>query len=489
MNLADIIGGHAAQRPDAPAVIERGQTWNYREFDAAVDAGVAWLRESGVAPGDVIGVSLPSGALHLAVMYALARAGAIYLTLALREPHAKRVALARRLGAKGVIGAGAQAQLDSLPLLEPGPEMLEARGTPAGGASVGGNGPWRYFLTSGTTGAPRAVLFTHAMQAFWCEANQAAVPTQHGDRYLAVLDLSFDAGLRHCLCIHWGGGAVMFEQVTSAPEEFLPMLDRIGVNYLGLTPVHLRSLLSVCREERAHLPAIRILRSGGMVHSDPLCRAVRRRLTPNFYVMYGTNDGGSPFSFATPDTQSRHPNSVGCACAGVELGIAGDNGEALAPGEAGLVRVRAAGIGHGYADDPAATAWNFRGGWYYPGDMGRMSADGALYLLGRADDMMNYDGIKIYPMEIENVLQEHPAVAEAAAFAVRSKIRQDLPHAAVVLRHPVGNAELREFCTQALGTRAPIGIAFFDRLPRTPAGKIDKRALAERIEQESKRGR
>jgi acyl-coenzyme A synthetase/AMP-(fatty) acid ligase len=133
----------------------------------------------------------------------------------------------------------------------------------------------------------------------------------------------------------------------------------------------------------------------------------------------------------------------------------------------------------GYIGDEAASARAFRGGWYYPGDLGYLDEGGALYFRGRADDLMNYDGMKIYPADIEEVLLAHPAVAEAAAFPLPSDRHQDVPFAAVVLRSPVAAATLLDWCRERLGARAPIKLAQLASLPRTERGKVNKQALVQ----------
>lgn len=133
-----------------------------------------------------------------------------------------------------------------------------------------------------------------------------------------------------------------------------------------------------------------------------------------------------------------------------------------------------------YVGNPAATAAAFRDGWYYPGDLAMFLPEGALVLKGRVDDLINVDGIKIYPAEIEATLLAHPAVAEAAAFPVGAAAGER-PVAAVTLRSPASAAELRAYCAARLAAKAPHSIAVVRSLPRNAAGKVDRRALAELV--------
>ena len=132
---------------------------------------------------------------------------------------------------------------------------------------------------------------------------------------------------------------------------------------------------------------------------------------------------------------------------------------------------------------PLATSRHFRNGWFYPGDLASLTSAGALCLHGRADDMMTLNSIKIFPAEIERVLEEHPGVKAAAAFAKSSKTHGDIPVAAVELHAAagIGGDELMACVRERLGVRAPRKIIVVDALPRNSAGKILKRELIDLI--------
>jgi acyl-coenzyme A synthetase/AMP-(fatty) acid ligase len=491
MNLADIITRHAAATPFAPAVVEGARAWSYAEFDAAIWHAAAWLRAQGVAPGDVVGIMLPSGALHFVIVYALARIGAVQVTLALRESAAVREKMAQRHRVAIVIGERGDAGFRRIPLLEVDPAWLEparARPDPALRAP-GGDTPWKIAMTSGTTGTPKAVHQTHAMNAAWREISARAIPVQPDERYLAVIGLDFFAGLWVCLDVHWAGAAVVVTEPLLTPEQALETIDRHGITYLYLTPVHLHRLLPALPEDRPRLPGLRRLRTGAMVVSEELRREMLRRLTPNLLVAYGSNDAGGPLTMMTGEQLARFPNSVGFALPGIDVQVVDDAGRAAPPGETGQIRARSPGIPRAYIDNPEASARAFRDGWYYPGDLGMLSPEGALYFRGRTDDLMNYDGIKIYPSEIEEVLLAHPDVAEAAAFPVPSPDHQDVPSAAVVLRRAVPAAGVHRYCMEQLGARAPQHVLAMREMPRNPAGKVDKRALARLVAEQLERGR
>jgi long-chain acyl-CoA synthetase len=171
---------------------------------------------------------------------------------------------------------------------------------------------------------------------------------------------------------------------------------------------------------------------------------------------------------------------VGAVRPGIELQVVDEAGRAVPAGTVGEVRIRVADMPSGYLDDPAGTARGFRDGWFHPGDLALLSPEGMLYLKGRTDDLINYQGVKILPAEIEEVLLAHPNVAEAAAYAVQTERDNEMPGAAVVLRGERDVESLTRWCTERLrGSRTPRVLLVLKSLPRNAAGKVMRTKLAE----------
>ena len=268
------------------------------------------------------------------------------------------------------------------------------------------------------------------------------------------------------------GGCVVFPDGLKL-ESVLDFIRRARVTRIKCAPVHLHWLCGLEGEEML-LPDLRVLEVGGSTVTGKLRDRVRQRISRNLYVRYSTTEVGV-VTVAPPEVTVS--DTVGAALPGVHLQIVDAADQPLPRGEVGLIRVRAPGTAEGYYDDAEATAKAFRDGWFYPGDLGMLTDEEQLIFKGRADDMMIFDGINIYPAEIEAVLATHEAVGEAAAFALKSEIHQDVPVAAVTLRVLVAEADLLAFCRARLGARAPQRVIVVEVFPRNPAGKILKREL------------
>jgi acyl-CoA synthetase (AMP-forming)/AMP-acid ligase II len=304
-----------------------------------------------------------------------------------------------------------------------------------------------------------------------------------GGRFLTLTAFQFVYGMVHAMQTLYGGGAVRLMQQPAPIAEVCAVIDREDITHLAITPTLARDLLLHFSDDKPRFPGLRSLALCTMAAPETLRREIRRRITPNLVIYYATNETWY-LTRADAKAQVAFPETVGFPVEGVEIQIVDDSGRELTAGEVGLIRIRGPAVPTGYVDDPEATARAFRGGWYYPGDLGTLSPEGALFLKGRADDMINYDGVKIYPADIEMVLLEHPGVSEVAAFPLTSEGFRQIPVATVVLRGAASPKELVAFCKERLGGRAPRWVFVLPRLPKTASGKVLTRKLAELLSQQ-----
>jgi acyl-coenzyme A synthetase/AMP-(fatty) acid ligase len=248
---------------------------------------------------------------------------------------------------------------------------------------------------------------------------------------------------------------------------------------LALTPAHLTFLLDHPADQEPLFPSVRamVVGSAPLTHERRLL--VRRRLTPNFYEQLGTNEAG-PLIVSGPADQDARPQAIGRVVDGVEAQVLGEDGRPLPPGEVGLVGFRGEGLPTEYVGNPEATRRAFHDGWFYPGDLAAIDSDGFFFFKGRADDVINNEGVKFYPIEIEKVLLAHPAVAEAAVIGWPHRRHGEVAVAFVVATKQLTVPELQAFCHQQIADyKVPSRIAFVNNMPKNPTGKILKSRLKE----------
>ncbi len=486
MNLADLLTDRARRAPDSPAVICDERTISAGQFERAAWAVAAELRQQGLKPGDVVGLLVNDPLLHLVAIFALARYGVVHLPV---QPHASPESNAdvlRRIGAVAVV-CDAPAAAPGWRVVCLDPHLLfvaDGRPDPALRHDRP-DWPFSCKTSSGTTSAAKLIGVTHAGAVAAMERVQAGRGHLEGERFFSIVGLHSDGPRRRYMtCVVAGGVAVLRTRPYNA-QVLLEMIDRLDIRHLGCLPNHARELLNEVRSDGPRFPAMRCFRLSAAPSDNHLRELVRRHLCANVVISYGCSELG-PLTSAEPELVARSPGTVGYALPGISIEIVDEAENPVPFGTTGNLRARAVGMPAAYHDDPAATERHFRNGWFYPGDLGVMAADGELKLLGRADDVMIVDGLKIAPLEIEAVLMQHPAVREAAAFPLRSTHSYQLPAAAVVAAG-VSSRELLEFANARLKSRSPIAIVLVPQMPRNAAGKILKRELAEFAENELRR--
>ena len=188
----------------------------------------------------------------------------------------------------------------------------------------------------------------------------------------------------------WGATLVLVHD--RSPKSLVNFVNDKDITYLQLTPNFLFNLLSYAEGKEMLFPKLRGLASGTAPISQQQRLQARQSLTANFCETYGSNEMGS-VAYSTPSDQDKYFGSVGRLNSSIEAQIVDKNGKEVPFGDTGLVRFRCNGMTNKYIDNPAMTARHFRDGWFYTGDVATINDEGYLFLLGRADDMINNAGV------------------------------------------------------------------------------------------------
>lgn len=478
MNIADFLSQTAQARPHGVAAISAQRSVSFELLEHTVWQIAMDLHEQGIRPGDCVGLIFQHQLNYLAVSLAAIRLGAVQIGISVNTTAHTLQDLATRTGLKAFLTDISGFKSPKLPTYryrladyqeKAKPVMREIR-------HVDVNAPYLLISGSGTTGNPKIISVSTAAYLDIKPRDEATRPMRPGERQFSPSAISFYTAHRRCLNGIAAGATSVFRD-DSTP--IFAICDFYAVDHLSLVPLFADSMLNMvpANSKALRLPDLKSALIGGSPVSEELRHQFREKISPNLTVVYGANEYGETTA-APPEMQDKHPGCVGAPCPGVVLEIVDEAGKKLQPNEVGHVRIRTGSVFSGYLGDPEATARALRDGWYYPGDLGLLTPDNVLVFQGRSDDMMIYNGINIYPREIELVLESHPAVVEAAAFPIPSTINHHLPAAAVALRHNASQTELIEYCQARIGAHAPHRILIVDALPRNAAGKILKRELA-----------
>jgi acyl-CoA synthetase (AMP-forming)/AMP-acid ligase II len=311
--------------------------------------------------------------------------------------------------------------------------------------------------------------------------------TEH-DVSLCVMPLFHVHGLvASALATLRSGGTVVVPQRFS-PFEFWGLLGEHRVTWYSAVPtIHQLIVSRAAHGTHTPLTSLRFARSCSSSLSPQLMDELENLLNVPVLEAYGMTEASHQMASNPLPPGRRQPGSVGIGT-GVEIAILGEHGDLLPADIAGEVAVRGPNVMDGYEANAAATEAAFCGDWFRTGDQGTLDHDGYLMLQGRIKELIIRGGEKIAPREIDEILQRHPAVAEAVTFGMPHKTWGEEVAAAVVLKGEVGKQDLADFCRQHLADfKIPRQLFFVDDIPRTSTGKIQRRHVAAAfIEQEGK---
>ncbi|MEO9129626.1 MAG: non-ribosomal peptide synthetase [Sphingomonas sp.] len=495
MIIATLLGDI---RSDAPALLAPGRlTFDRAELNDQVTLAATALAGAGVGRGDRVVMVLANGP-EAAVAFLAVACQAVAAPLNpgctaaefdfyLEDLH-PRVVLVEEGSASPVIDV---ARNRGIPVLALAPMCDAPAGsftlTGVGGPGVPVNTPAAddvalVLHTSGTTGKPKLVPLTHAKLCASAANVAGTLELTAADRGLIIMPLfhihGLVAGLLAPLLV---GGSVCCTAGLNI-TAFGSWLDDVEPTWLTAVPTMLQVIRDwASREpEAARHTNLRFFRSCSAALAPTVAKDLEAAFGVPVVEAYAMTEAAHQMTCNPLPPAEHRFGSVGRA-AGPEVAILGTEGQLLPAGETGEVVVRGANVMHGYHENAQANAEAFVRGWFRTGDLGALDADGYLWLSGRLKEMINRGGEKISPIEIENVLLTHAAIAEAVAFCVpHSSLGEDVG-AAIVLREGMAldAAAVRAFVQSRLSLpKVPRRIVFAPALPKGPTGKLRRIGMA-----------
>lgn len=470
MNLTERIAVVAREYPARIAVVTPEASVSYEALMRQVQKASVFFKSDGVRAGDAIVLELTDELLLLYCMLGIARLGATVFTVSgsvTMEEAAGQLDIAMAYSdRKDMDGDGTVRRLDRMRLTT----QLE------GDAYASAPGaPWQIMAGSGTTGTRKWIAVSHACQLAKMRAGLRWLEARPGDVVASLVHLAYNVTKNFYLeALDAGACIALTDKQNPDPAA---ALDALRIDVLHATVYHVQFLLQQSRREPVHqLQGLKNLVVGGSAVSMQLRHEAAKHLTPNLCIRYGAIEVGT-IAVAAPAIALQQQNSVGSAVEHAHIEVVDAEDQAVPRGDVGMLRIRTPGIFSGYLGNDDATNARLRDGWFYPGDLGKFDAAGVLIHLGRADDMIMFNGMNIYPSEIEAVLRGHPGVLDAAVTAKASPQYGQIPVAAVAADPGIDEKELLAYCRKALGLRMPRRIVMLPTLPRNAQGKIAAASL------------
>lgn len=493
---------HAASSPDKPAVIvaETGETISYAELDAASNRAAQLFRSHGLKHDDVVAFMLENTPHYYGLTWGAQRAGLRYVCISSRLTQDETDYILENSGAKMLV---VSASLASAALqLETRIERYSMGGEIAGWTQIEDalaampatriadeRAGVDMLYSSGTTGRPKGVKVPLPEEEEIDAPNSlvmlasAAFGINADSIYLSPAPLYHAAPLRWSMTIHRLGGTVVLMKKFD-PEAALAAIQHYRCNAAQFVPTHFVRMLKLPAEVRAQYD-VSSMKSA--IHAAAPCPVPVKQAMIDWWgpvlLEYYAGSEGNGMTFATSQDWLAHKGTVGRAILGTVHIVGEDNETEVPVGEEGAVFFESDNVFE-YHDDPEKTASSRNSkGWSTLGDVGKLDADGFLYLTDRKSFMIISGGVNIYPQEIENHLVTHPKVADVA---VVGGPHEEMGEEVIAVIQPADMAdatdefrdELGAYARQKLsGVKVPRRIDFMEALPRHDTGKLYKRLL------------
>lgn len=498
--LGELLDDQAVRNPQKPALIFKGRSWTYLEFQREVNRIANALNRLGAAQGDKVAFFLPNCAEFLFAVFAVSKIGAVFVPLNPASTSEEAEYVLQHSGASLCL-----ASQELLPLIDSLraklPELKQVIVT--GDAQAAGALSWSRFLngagdhapgarvdpedlasityTSGTTDRPKGVMLSQYAYAFAPRMRAEGLGWNDSDRVLCLLPLFHVNALCHmCIGMLSVGGAIVLTERFSA-SRFWDEVREYGVTTSSLMRTIPQILLALPEKPDDRNNPLRL--AIALLSPEMHVRFEERfdlKAVPSYSL---TEDILSVIGPREMPREKLGSCGLPLAPAVHRLQIRDESGNVLSPGKTGEIVKQSPTVMKGYYKNPEASAQALKDGWLYTGDLGALDEDGYLYFVDRVKDMVRRGDENISSEEVERVLNSHPMVAESAVIAVSDPIRGEEVKAYIVLKSSFTPAaaspqELWEFCSRHMAAfKVPRYIEYASELPKTPSSKVQKNIL------------
>ena len=503
-NLAGILTDTAARFPERTALKLDDTVVSYAALDAMSAKVAGLLADRGVAPGDRVALVMPNIPQMAFVYYGALRHGAVVVPmnplLKAREvayhlqDSGARIAFAWE-GVAAEVAAGAEEAgggtevipVDSAQFLQ----LLAGADSRPGVAEVDDDDTAVILYTSGTTGRPKGAALTHRNLLTNARVAQSLLDTRETDVLFGGLPFFHVFGQTAALNSAVLSGAAISLLPRFDAGKALQIIERDRVSIFEGVPTMYVGMLRHPEVRSTDLSSMRGAITGGSAMPLEVLHEFEDVFGIQLLEGYGLSETSPIVSFNVPG-EGRKAGSIGKPVSGMEVRMLAPDGAEVPVGEIGELSVRGEGVMKGYWKNDDATAAAIPDGWFRTGDLARFDEDGNIYIVDRKKDMILRGGYNVYPREVEEVLYEHPAVAEAAVIGVPHPLHGEEIVAVVGLREEASPADdaareelvrdITAFAKERLAAyKYPRRIELTDALPKGPTGKILKREI--RVEQ------
>jgi acyl-CoA synthetase (AMP-forming)/AMP-acid ligase II len=503
VNVVENIALHAKFRGNRIAFIcgERKATWT--DFNALVNVIASTLKEKGLKKGDKVALLSLNSIDAAGVMFGVMRAGGVIVPLSALLTPPQVASLVEDSGSQFVFCDAhlqdliapvlAQIRIPAQRRIAIGfegvgwtqlAEFLSGTDTSVPHTQLFDDDEANIMYSSGTTGVPKGIVHDHRARALMALVLAAELRIDSSAITILTTPLFSNATWAILLpTVVVGGTTVMLVRFT--PEEFLEAVERERASHTLMVPTQIQSVLASAALRQRDTTSLRIVVTVGSAMPLPVKELFLTTFGDRLVELYGLTEGVG--TMLKPEEVQKNKTSVGTPVSGTEIRVVDDAGHEVDAGQTGEIVGYSPGLMKRYHNQPKATEeaiWRDEHGRTFlrTGDMGRLDEDGYLYILDRKKDMIISGGFNVFAVDIEAILAQHPAVAEACVIAVPNKKWGESPLALVVPRHGVAanEEEIRVWANARLAKhQRVVAVEFREEFPRNAVGKTLKKVLRE----------
>ncbi len=496
LTLGETLSVTRAHFPNNVAMRFEDRSWTWAELDDEVNRVARLMQSLGVAPGDPVGLWMNKRAEVVTAFLAAARLRAVAVPFNFKLNLDKLLYQFHQLGvavlftqAEHIRDVEACVELlpDSHRVVVIEDEVAGNRFTPYSAhlqhsvetVDMGARPEDVVYLnyTSGTTGYPKGAVTTHEMIQWNAISSIETLGTRHEDVFLCMFSVFAHPHELFHRPMLLGGTLCLVDSLNS--HHIAKAIDQYQVTWVMAVPSFYEMLLDHMESGAARLSSLRVLEAGGAhVPKETLYR-LEERFGAKVLPVWGSTET-TGVGVASSEAVGRKPGTMGRPARYYEIKVVDEEGRTVPPGETGEMVVRGPGVVTGYYRDEEETKTHFKEGWYHTNDLVAIDEDGFFTFQGRRNEMMKIGGIRVFPLEIELVVRQHPKVADVVVVRAEEKLRGEIARAVVILKagETCSASEIKAWCRTHLALyKVPRVVEFWAAVPRTPAGKVDKKAI------------
>ncbi|MBA4495217.1 long-chain fatty acid--CoA ligase [Paenactinomyces guangxiensis] len=490
--VVDWLESRARLTPDRIAIVDAqtGKRWSYGQLNHRAIRLASALDAQGVRFGDRVAILSPNHVAYFDLLFACAKTGAIFVPLnwRLSLPELKEIVL--DCTPKSILyHSQFKKEVKCLPIsFRSSLDELELEYTQTQPKTVQipvkqkMTDPWMILYTGGTTGKPKGVVITHKA-AFWNAMNtQLSWGLTAEDTTPVYLPMFHSGGLNALsLPLLYIGGTIVIGGKFEV-EKAIDVIEKERCTIALMVPTMYHLMVQSSHFTASRFPAMRVFLSGGAPCPLSVYQAFAQKGIP-FKEGYGLTEAGPNNFQIDPETAATKRGSVGVPMFFNQIQLVSEGQIVNQTGEVGEIWIRGGHLFAYYWNNPEATGDAWVDGWFRTGDLGKRDLDGYYYIVGRKKDMIVTGGENVYPLEVEQVLGDHPDVSEVSVVGLPDDHWGEVVAAVVVAcaGKTLTPAQLQAYCATRLGRyKVPKKIYLADELPKTPVGKIDKKGIVQK---------